>query len=210
VGVVIGLTGGIGVGKSTVAGAFASRGALVIDVDQLGRDVLEPDGGAFARVAEVFGPQVVGADGRIDRRALAAAVFGIDSRLGELEAISHPAINDALAAALERATASIIVLDMAVLTESRLGWIDEVRRYHRVVVVEAPEETRLPRLVMRGMTANDAKSRMAAQASDAERRLLADLIVTNDGSLEDLDHDVARLWPTIQAWATQSRATTPG
>jgi len=203
---IIGLTGGIGVGKTTVATLFGQRGALVIDVDDLGREVLEPGGGAYGGVVDQFGENIVDDDGHIDRRALAAEVFGSHNRLQELEAISHPAINARLADLVDASSAALIVLDMAVLVESRLGWINGAPRYRRVVVVEAPPEVRLPRLIARGMTADDARARMAAQGSNLERRERADLVVVNDASEAELDHDVTRLWPTIEAWIAQAGA----
>ena len=199
---VMGLTGGMGVGKSTVAALLAERGASVIDVDAVGRAVLEPDGGAFAGVIEVFGDGVVGADGHIDRGALAAEVFGGDGRLDELEAISHPAINAVLAGDVATADGTV-VLDMAVLTESRLGWVGDQRLYDRVVVVEAPIDLRIERLAGRGVAEADARARIAAQATDAQRRLLADLVITNDGDLAQLRTEVERLGPTIAAWEEQ-------
>ncbi len=202
---VIGLTGGIGAGKSTVARAFARRGATVIDVDGLGREVLEPAGAAYRGVVEAFGSGVLAADGSIDRAALAAEVFaGEAGRLAELEAISHPAINDALVGRLATEDAPVVVLDMAVLVESRLGRIGGDRVYHRVVVVEAPADVRLARLAARGMSAEDARARLDAQASDAERRALADLVIVNDGDLAQLDAAITTFWPTIEAWQLQS------
>lgn len=201
---VIGLTGGMGVGKSTVAAMLADAGASIIDVDAVGRQVLDPDGGAYAGVVATFGEGVVAGDGSIDRAALAAEVFGGAGRLDELEAISHPAINDVLSAELDAATTTI-VLDMAVLTESRLGWAGKRRLYHRVIVVETPLELRIQRLVEgRGVAESDARARIAAQASDHDRRLLADLIITNDGDLDALATEVGRCRPTIAAWEVQA------
>lgn len=205
-GVVIGLTGGIGSGKSTVAGAMADRGAAVIDVDALGREVLEPDGGAYEGVVEAFGPGILAADGTIDRARLAQEVFGGSGRLDELEALSHPAINTALADRLGALDAEVVVLDMAVLAESRLGHVSDGRLYHRVVVVETPVGTRLVRLAGRGMSRQDAIARMESQATDDERRRLADLIVPNGGTMADLQTTIALLWPTVEAWAIQQRS----
>lgn len=201
---VIGLTGGMGVGKSTVAAMLAEGGASVIDVDGVGRAVLEPDGGAYDGVVAAFGDSIVDHDGTIDRAALAAEVFGGAGRLDELEAISHPAINEVLAAEVASAT-STVVLDMAVLTESRLGWVGERRLYQRVVVVEAPVELRIRRLVEgRGVSESDAHARIASQASDHDRRLLADLVISNDGDLAALRAEVDRCRPTIAAWEVQA------
>lgn len=204
-GAIIGLTGGIGVGKTTVAQLFKQRGARVVDVDGLGRDVLEPGGGAYDDVIAAFGQGIVTRDGSIDRAALATEVFGGHNRLDELEAISHPAINARLGELLDVSSASLVVLDMAVLVESRLGWFKGSQRYQRVIVVEAPAKVRLARLVARGMTEADARARMWAQSSDRERRARADLVVVNDGTETELDRDVTRLWPTIDAWIAQGR-----
>lgn len=202
-GLVIGLTGGMGVGKSTVAAMLAEGGALVIDVDGVGRDVLEPGGGAHDGVVAAFGPGILDTGGRIDRAALAAEVFGGTGRLEDLEAISHPAINTVLAERVA-AAASTLVLDMAVLTESRLGWAGERRLYHRVVVVESPLELRIQRLGEgRGVSESDARARIASQATDHDRRLLADLVITNDGDLVELRREVDRCRPTIAAWEVQ-------
>ena len=201
---VIGLTGGMGVGKSTVAALLAEGGASVIDVDGVGRDVLEPDGLAYDGVVATFGSAVLDDDGRIDRAALAAEVFGGDGRLDDLEAISHPAINAVLAERVASA-ASTVVLDMAVLTESRLGWVGEERLYQRVIVVEAPLELRIERLAEgRGVPESDARARIASQASDHDRRLLADLIITNDADLSALRSEVDRCRPTVAAWEAQA------
>jgi dephospho-CoA kinase len=137
---IIGLTGGMGAGKSTVASMLAARGALVVDVDGLGRAVLEPDGEAYAAVVERFGSGVVGEDGRIDRAALAAMVFGDPTALADLTAISHPAINRTLDRWLDSVPAdAVVVLDMAILVESNLGRdLPSGRGYDTVVVVEAP------------------------------------------------------------------------
>ncbi|MCB0993475.1 MAG: dephospho-CoA kinase [Acidimicrobiales bacterium] len=198
---IIGLTGGIGVGKSTVAGMLEEHGAVVIDVDGLGREVLEPGGLAVQRVAERFGTGVVGDDGGIDRRALAAIVFADADDLRALEAISHPAIDAAIDARLaELDDDAVVVLDMAVLVESTLGrCLPSGRGYDTVVVVEAPMDVRLERLVARGHTLDDARARMAAQAADDERRAMAHHIVVNDAGLDTLAERVDALWPALSA-----------
>jgi len=197
---VIGLCGGIGAGKSTVAGLLAGHGAHVIDVDAVGREVLT-DPAVLAEVADTFGDGVLDAAGDVDRAALAAEVFG-GGRLTELEAISHPAINRRLEATLtDLATRpgppAVVVLDMAVLVESRLGRLPGGRGYTEVVVVEADPEVRLARLADRGVSADDARARMAAQATDAERLAVADHVVTNDGDLASLETQVATLWRSL-------------
>ena len=207
---IIGLTGGIGVGKSSVASALASYGAEVIDVDGLGREVLEPGGAAHDAVLLAFGDTVRAAEGGIDRQALAAEVFGPGQRLDELEAISHPAINSLLGERVGASSAEIIVLDMAVLAESQLARTASGPLYQRVVVVEAPLAMRLPRLVARGMTVAQAEQRMAAQAGEDERRVLADLVITNDSTLVDLEDRIAWAWPTVEAWKAQASTLSVG
>ena len=200
---VVGLCGGIGAGKSTVATLLAERGATVIDVDALGRQVLTDDDVHAAVVAE-FGDGVLDADGAVDRKALAAEVFASKGRLTDLEAISHPAINreldrrlTQLAGPTESAGSLLVILDMAVLVESDLGRLPNGRGYSEVVVVEADLEIRLARLVGRGMTVENASARMAAQADDAERRAVADHVVVNNGDEVELAAEVDRLFEQL-------------
>lgn len=198
---VIGLTGGIGSGKSTVAALLAEHGAEVIDVDALGREVIAPGGRAEAGVIAAFGPAVVGTAGHVDRAALAGLVFGRPDALARLTAISHPAINDEIAARLDTMPAdAVVVLDMAILVESNLGRGDPRHSYHRVVVVEAPLDVRIARAVARGMAEADVRARVAAQATDDERRAVADAVVVNDGDLALLAGRVDELWRRIGEW----------
>lgn len=211
---VIGLTGGIGVGKSTVAGILGALDMVVIDVDAIGREVLEPGGAAHDRVIAHFGPAVVAEDGSIDRRALAGIVFGDpdagrSGRLDELEAISHPAITETLAERISDADPlRPIVLDMAVLAGSRLGCLDGVPLYRRVIVVEADLDIRLERLVGRGMDLDDARGRIAAQPDDSVRRSVADVVVRNDHDLDSLTTRLHDLVPTFAAWSAQAAGST--
>jgi dephospho-CoA kinase len=200
---VVGLCGGIGAGKSTVATLLAERGATVIDVDALGRHVLTDDDVHAAVVAE-FGDGMLDADGAIDRGALAAEVFACEGRLTDLEAISHPAINreldrhlTRLADSTESAGTLLVILDMAVLVESDLGRLPDGRGYREVVVVEADLDIRLARLAGRGMTAEDALARMATQANDAERQAVADHVVVNNGDEVELAAEVDRLFQQL-------------
>tara|TARA_B100000029_G_scaffold271333_1_gene266439 strand:+ start:202 stop:834 length:633 start_codon:yes stop_codon:yes gene_type:complete len=198
---IVGLCGGIGAGKSTVAALLADHGAVVVDVDALGHGVLtEPD--VRTAIFEEFGPGVLADDGAIDRAALAAEVFACEGRLADLEAISHPAINRALGRRLDDLEAAdrppeLVVLDMAVLVESDLGRLDDGRGYGEVVVVEADREVRLRRLTGRGMDRADAEARIASQATDAERRAVADHVLVNDGEERDLAAEVADLFPRL-------------
>ena len=198
---VVGLTGGIGAGKSTAAARFGELGAAVIDVDAVGRDVLAPGGRAERGVIDAFGPGITDHNGHIDRSKVAAEVFGRPDRLAALEAVSHPAINAVLDLKLQGLAdggeVQVVVLDMAVLTESRLGQLESGRGYTQVVVVEAPEAVRMPRLIERGLTEEQARARMASQASDAERRAIADHVIVNDGSPEDLASAVDQVWAEL-------------
>lgn len=182
----MGLTGGIGAGKSTAARRFAELGALVIDVDALGHVVLSPGGKAHDAVLAAFGT--------VERRELGAIVFADRAQLDRLTSISHPAINAELAERLDAIDRdAIVVLDMAILAESNLGR----GMYTRVVTVEAPEELRVQRAVARGMAEVDVRRRIAAQASEAERRRLADHVVVNDGSEADLAAALERTWQQL-------------
>lgn len=203
---VTGLCGGIGAGKSTVATLFAEHGAHVIDVDRLGREVIEPEGRAYEAVVELFGEGVLVDDGpeprTIDRARLAGIVFGDPAELERLESVSHPAINaelDELLQAAAEAGRDWVVLDMAVLVESTLGQnLPSGHGYDTVVVVEAPVEVRIERLVeSRGMDPDDAAARIERQTDDETRRAVADIVVHNDGDLDALRGEVERVLPEL-------------
>lgn len=190
----VALTGGIGSGKSAVARTFASRGAIVVDADQIARDVVEPGQPALDEIRERFGPGVIQPDGALDRQRLAALVFGDAQALADLNGITHPRIAERSAAIMAAAPAgSAVVYDMPLLVEQRLteGW-------DHIVVVETPMDVRLDRLGRdRGMAPDDARARVAAQASDAERQAVADHVIVNDGDLEQLRADADRVWDRI-------------
>ena len=201
---IIGLTGGIGSGKSTVAAMLAERGAVVIDVDAIGRANVAPGGPAEATVTARFGPAIVGADGHIDRGALGRVVFADRAELAALEAISHPMINAEIDRQLDVVAArgsddAVVVLDMAVLVGARLGRdLPSGRGYDTVVVVRAPEAARVARLMHhRGMTETDARARIDAQPSDEAQRAVADHIIDNDGDRDALRHSIDRLWDQL-------------
>jgi dephospho-CoA kinase len=190
----VGLSGGIGSGKSTVARALARRGAIVIDADAIAREVVEPGQPGLAAVAERFGAEVLDGEGRLDRPKLAALVFDDPAARADLNAIVHPLVAAETARRLAAAPSdAVVVMDVPLLVEAaRSG-------YDLVVIVEAPEPVRLERLVARGMTPGDARRRMTAQASDAERRRVADVVLDNSGSEEDLEHQVDALWAQLTA-----------
>lgn len=194
--VVVGLTGGIGSGKSTVAGLLASRGAHVVDADAVAREVVAPGTAGHRAVVARFGPQVVGPDGHLDRRALAAVVFDDGDQRAALNEIVHPAVRAAIAQRLEELAAAgsgVVVLEIPLLVESGRSYGESM-----VVVVDCPEEVALARLMEgRGMDEADARRRMAAQLSRAERRAAADVVVDNSGDRGDLELQVSSLWATI-------------
>ncbi|HEX2699298.1 MAG TPA: dephospho-CoA kinase [Acidimicrobiales bacterium] len=196
--VVVGLTGGIGSGKSTVAAALAERGAVIVDSDQLARESMAQGGGAYAAVLARFGPEVAGPDGAIDRSRLAALVFADPAARAELEAIVHPVVRAGVAArvAAEAGTGRVVVVDVPLLAESpaaRAG-------LEAIVVVDCPEDMAVARLVdQRGMTEADARARVAAQATRAERRAIADFVVDNSAGRDDLGREIERLWTWIES-----------
>lgn len=196
----IGLTGGIGSGKSTVAGLLAARGAVIIDADRIARDVVEPGTEALAKLVERFGADILAADGSLDRPALAERAFASDEARQDLEAITHPAIAAEFLRRLgECPDDAIVVHDVPLLAESRAKDPKRLPDYPAVIVVEAPLETRLARLEIRGVPRDDAERRIAQQASDADRRALATWVVDNSGDLADLEAQVDRIWPAIEA-----------
>ena len=187
----VGLTGGIGSGKSTVSAQLASLGAVVVDADAVAREVVEPGTPALAAVIDRFGPEVVAPDGRLDRPALGRVVFGDPAALRDLEAITHPAIWARTAELVAAARPdAVVVHDMPLIVEKGMGG-----QYHLVVVVGAAQEVRLRRLVeLRGMPEADARLRIAAQATDDQRRAAADVWLDNEASTDSLRASVLRLW----------------
>jgi dephospho-CoA kinase len=185
----VGLTGGAGAGKSTVAARLRELGAVVIDADALAREVLEPGTAGLQEVVSAFGDGVLRADGSLDRAALAAVVFADPERRRQLEAITHPRIAARTSELLAAARAAVVVHDVPLLVEKAMA-----PAYDVVVVVDAPEEQRVERLVRRGLAEEDARARIAAQATRAERQQVADVWLDNDGSANDLVAEVDRLW----------------
>lgn len=198
----IGLTGGIGSGKSTVAGLLAGRGAAVVDADVIAREVMAPGGAAYGPVVERFGPGVLEPDGTLDRAGLAARVFSDPVALGDLNALTHPAVG---AAMLER-LASLERLPAYERPEVALAVIPLLRAAHvealglrAVVVVDCPTEVAVRRLMEgRGMEERDARARIAAQASREERLALADYVVDNSSTPAHLEEQVDELWSRLR------------
>ena len=189
----VGLTGGVGSGKSTVAGLLAEHGAVVIDADAVAREVVEKGTSGFDAVVARFGEAVVGPDGALDRPALAALVFNDDAQRAALNEIVHPLVGERVAALAAAAPGgSVVVYDVPLLVEAGTAGNFDV-----VVVVLASVETRLARLAGRGMAEHDARNRMAVQASDDERRAVADEVVDNDGTLDDLQAQVDEVWARL-------------
>jgi dephospho-CoA kinase len=194
----VGLTGGIGSGKSTVAAGLAERGAAVIDADAIAREIVEPGGPAYAPVVERFGRGILAADGQIDRPALAGLVFGDGAALADLNAITHPVIGQVMAERMASAQSEIVVLDIPLLniaTKDRF-------QFGAIVVVDAPEEVAVERLVsQRGFDEADARARIAAQISREERCSLADLVIDNSGSRKELEDQIDRAWEWLSTRA---------
>jgi dephospho-CoA kinase len=195
----VGLTGGIGAGKSTVAELLTERGAILIDGDLIARRVVEPGQPALAAIVERFGPDVLAADGSLDRPALAAKAFASDEDRKALEAITHPAIGAEFVREMSEAPPDgIVVNDVPLLVEQ--GKAAE-RGYEIIIVVEAPRELRLERLVGRGLERADAEARMAAQATDEERRAVATHLLDNSADRDHLAAQVDALWADLSARA---------
>ncbi|MET8149456.1 dephospho-CoA kinase [Actinoplanes sp. NPDC049668] len=187
----VGLTGGIGAGKSAVAQRLVQRGAILIDADRLAREVVAAGTDGHAAVVEAFGPEVLGPDGELDRPALGARVFGDEAARRRLESIIHPRVRARTVELTSSAPPdAIVVNDVPLLVETGLA-----PSYHLVVVVDADPAVRIERLVsLRGMTREQAAARIAAQADEAVRRAAADALLVNDAGLDELDAQVERLW----------------
>jgi len=198
---VVGLTGGIGSGKTTVARLLAAMGATVIDADELARKVVAPGSPGFEDVVARFGPGVVGPARSLNRRALADVVFADPVALGDLNAIVHPAVRSEIDGRLRALRGAdeegVVVLEIPLLVESGRSY-----GATSVIVVDCPEDVALRRLVEeRGMDEDDARRRMAAQLSRADRLAAADVVIDNSGPREALDHQVIAVWRRIATLA---------
>ena len=193
--IVIGLTGGIGSGKSTVSRLLAEKGAVVIDADAIVHEVQAPGGAAYQPMVDHFGPAVVEPDGVLDRQAIAAIVFNDPEQLAALNAIVHPLVGRAIMERLEAQTETdnVVILDVPLLVES--GRSDMAG----LIVIDAPVELAVARAVARGPASEaDVRARIAKQATREDRLAKADLVIDNSGSVEDLGDQVAKAWRWIQ------------
>jgi dephospho-CoA kinase len=195
----VGLTGGIGSGKSTVAAMLQRRGAVVFDADDFARQAVAPRTAGFGRVVETFGNDVLAPDGGLDRSRLAAVVFADPQQRVRLEAIVHPEVGRLLQEALEpyRGTDRIVVYDVPLLVENHLESMFDL-----VVVVTGSEDVRVGRLMRRGLSEEDARSRIRAQISDDERNAVADVVIPNEGTETDLEGRVDDLWQRLLSSAS--------
>jgi dephospho-CoA kinase len=199
----VGLTGGIGSGKSTVSALLAAKGAVVVDADAVVRDQQRPGMPVFDAMVERFGPRIVAADGTLDRAAVADMVFADPEALAALNGIVHPAVGAEIARRMEElsATDAVVVLDVPLLVETARGY-----PLAGLIVVDVDPDIAVERLVMqRGMDEEDARSRMSRQASREQRRARADVVIDNRGTLDDLARQVDAIWDWIEG--LQARAS---
>ncbi|MFF5257635.1 dephospho-CoA kinase [Actinomadura viridis] len=203
----VGLTGGIGSGKSEVSARLRAHGAVIIDADRIAREVVEPGTPGLAAVVAEFGEEVLLPGGGLDREKVGSIVFADRDRLAALNAIVHPLVGERMQELMDAAPAgAIVVYDVPLLAENGLAGMYDV-----VVVVDVPVEVQLDRLTSRrGMTEEDARARIAAQATREERRAVADHVIDNAGSLDDLQARVDALWEDLVRRASAASATSAG
>ncbi|KIH97357.1 dephospho-CoA kinase [Streptomonospora alba] len=194
----MGLTGGIGSGKSAVARRLEGHGALIVDADQISREVVEPGTSGLEEIAAEFGDDVLTEEGRLDRPRLGEIVFSDTAKLAKLNAIVHPRVGARTEELMKGASAdAVVVYDVPLLVENDLGGLYDV-----VVVVDVPEEEQVARVVHnRGMDADQVRARINAQAARDRRRAAADIVVDNSGTPEDLDARVAEVWEYLRTRA---------
>jgi dephospho-CoA kinase len=191
----VGLTGGIGAGKSEVSRRLAALGAVLVDADVAAREVVEPGTPGLGEIAAVFGPEVIRADGTLDRERLGQLVFADADLRAKLNAIVHPLVHERMRQVEQQGIraagpSAVVVHDVPLLAENALA-----AGFDLVIVVDAPEDVQLERLeASRGMPAEQARERMAAQATREQRLAVADIVIENSGSLEDLDRRVGEVW----------------
>lgn len=193
--IVVGLTGGIGSGKSSVSSRLAERGAVVIDADAIVRELQRAGEPLFEKMVEHFGSDIVGTDGELDRPAIAKMVFGDPEKVKQLNRLTHPAVQEEMGRRLAAVagTDAIVIMDIPLLTSKREGM-------GHVIVVDTPVETAVERLVgQRGLDEDDARARIASQISREERLALADFVIDNSGDLDQLDAEVDRCWEWLES-----------
>ena len=196
----VGLTGGIGAGKSTVADLFARRGAVVIRADELARQVIEKSTPGFDKVVSRFGNNILDEDGNIDRAKLATIVFSEQKSLEDLENIIHPLVREETNRIMGRQTPeTIIINEIPLLLEKQMQSL-----FDYLVIVISSEKNRLARLVNNGFTQDQVKARMAKQVDDETRRASADYLIINDGDINQLENDVEKIWQSLQERKFQS------
>jgi dephospho-CoA kinase len=199
---VVGLTGGIGSGKSTVSALLAAKGAVVVDADAVVHDLQRPGTAVFEAMVDRFGNGIVAADGSLDRSAVAAIVFNDPDALADLNGIVHPAVGAEIVRRMDElsTTDAVVVLDVPLMVESARGY-----PVAGLIVVDVDPEVAVRRLVEhRGMREDDARARIARQASREERRARADVVIDNSGSLDDLVAQVDRAWRWIEGLVAAS------
>jgi dephospho-CoA kinase len=190
----VGLTGGIGAGKSTVADLFSKRGAVVIRSDELARQVIEPQTPGFKQVTSRFGNEIVNDKGSIDRAKLAQVVFNDNVALKDLENIVHPLVRERTNQLMsEQTSETIIVNEIPLLLEKKMESL-----FDFLIIVISSEKNRLERLFQKGVSEDQAKARMAKQVNDQVRKAAADFLIVNDGNLDQLEADVQKIWQTLQ------------
>jgi dephospho-CoA kinase len=204
----VGLTGGIGVGKSTVASMFAARGAAVVDGDEISRRLQEPGQPCYRAIRDAFGPEILDPAGRIDRRRLGAVVFADTASLRRLEAIMHPAIWAACDAEVQAAAAAgkaVCVVEMALILET-----GQHGRFQKIIVVTAPERVQVERVARaRGLTAEEAEQRRAAQWRSEDKARLADYVIDNGGNLAATEAQVDLVYTELTRYASGPSARWP-
>jgi dephospho-CoA kinase len=193
----VGLTGGIGSGKSAVSERLAALGSVVLDGDKAARAVVEPGTPGLAKIAETFGPEMLRADGSLDRAKLAGIVFSDEPARAKLNAITHPLIHEHIRAAENAAVRAggpdtIIVHDIPLLAEGQRS-----ADFDLVIVVDVPPEVQIARLAARGLPEDQARARMAAQATREQRLAIADIVIDNSGTLDELDLRVGEVWAEL-------------
>jgi len=189
----VGLTGGIGAGKSTVADMFSKLGAVVIRSDELARQVIEPNTPGFQKVLSRFGNQILQENGSIDRQKLAQIVFNDKNALKDLEDIIHPLVRSKTHELIDSQTQeTIVVNEVPLLLEKNMNSL-----YDFLVIVVSNEKNRLNRLLKRGISEEEAKKRILLQVSDEQRKSAADFLISNDGTIDQLQADVAKVWQAL-------------